>query len=148
MATNKTINPTNQTVQIPAMTDAPDASVFSNAISKTIDGVNTLNSQLGGMYNYKTGSSGSGSNTLKINLESTSSTREYMILGFGISSGQQLVGFILYARASQSLALIKTFGDRELTATYSSGTALIKGSNYMILNLICNYPITTEWTNT
>lgn len=46
MATNKTIQPTSVTVQIPAMTDTPDASVFSNAIDKSIDGINTLNSQI------------------------------------------------------------------------------------------------------
>lgn len=46
MATNKTIQPTNVTVQIPAMTDTPDASVFSNAIDKSIDGINTLNSHM------------------------------------------------------------------------------------------------------
>lgn len=46
MATNKTIQPTNVTVQIPAMADVPDASVFSNAIDKSIDGINALNSQI------------------------------------------------------------------------------------------------------
>ena len=46
MATNKTIQPTNVTVQIPAMADVPDASVFSNAIDKSIDGINAINSQI------------------------------------------------------------------------------------------------------
>lgn len=46
MATNKTIAPTNVTVQIPAMTDAPDMAVPANAIDKAIDGINSLNSQL------------------------------------------------------------------------------------------------------
>lgn len=41
MATNKTINPTNQTVSIPAFTDQPDIRVITNDIDKTIDGVNT-----------------------------------------------------------------------------------------------------------
>lgn len=49
MATNKTIAPTNVTVQIPQMTDTPDMAVPANAIDKTIDAVNALNSQLGKM---------------------------------------------------------------------------------------------------
>lgn len=46
MATSKTLTPTNVTIQIPAMTDAPDQSVNSNCIDKLGDAVNTLNSQL------------------------------------------------------------------------------------------------------
>jgi len=46
MATSKTLTPTNETIQIPAMTDAPDQSVNSNCIDKLGDAVNTLNSQL------------------------------------------------------------------------------------------------------
>lgn len=46
MATSKTLAPTNVTVQIPAMTDAPDMAVPANAIDKTIDAVNALNSQI------------------------------------------------------------------------------------------------------
>ena len=42
MATSKTIKPTNVSVNIPAMTDAPDQSVNSNCIDKIIDGVNSL----------------------------------------------------------------------------------------------------------
>ena len=46
MATSKTLAPTNVTIQIPAMTDAPDQSVNSNCIDKLGDAVNTLNSQI------------------------------------------------------------------------------------------------------
>lgn len=46
MATSKTLTPTNQTISIPALGDAPDASVFSNCIEKEADAINTLNSQL------------------------------------------------------------------------------------------------------
>ena len=45
MATSKTLTPTNETIQIPAMTDAPDASVFSNCIDKEADAINALNSK-------------------------------------------------------------------------------------------------------
>ena len=148
MATSKTLAPTGVTVQVPAMTDAPDMAVPANAIDKTIDAVNALDSKLGGLIGYKTSASGANNNTLIINLESTTSAKEYMILGYGISSGQQIVGFILYARASTGLAIIKSFGDRALTATYSNGTVLIKGGNYTALCLVSSYPITTEWTNT
>lgn len=45
MATSKTLAPTNVTISIPAMTDAPDASVFSNCVDKEADAINALNSQ-------------------------------------------------------------------------------------------------------
>lgn len=44
MATSKTLTPTNVTIQIPDMTDAPDQAVNSNCIDKLGDAVNTLNS--------------------------------------------------------------------------------------------------------
>ena len=44
MATSKTLTPTNVTIQIPAMADLPDASVFSNCVDKLGDAVNALNS--------------------------------------------------------------------------------------------------------
>lgn len=43
MASSKTLSPTNVTISIPAMTDVPDASVFSNCVDKLADAVNTLN---------------------------------------------------------------------------------------------------------
>lgn len=53
MATNKTLAPTNVTVQIPALADVPDMSVPANAIDKTIDAVNVLNSQLTSLLVYE-----------------------------------------------------------------------------------------------
>ena len=47
MATSKTLAPTNVTISIPAMADAPDASVFSNCVDKEADAINALNSQKG-----------------------------------------------------------------------------------------------------
>lgn len=47
MATSKTLAPTGVTVQVPAMTDAPDMAVPANAIDKTIDAVNALDSKTG-----------------------------------------------------------------------------------------------------
>ena len=46
MATSKTLTPTNVTISIPAMTDSPDASVFSNCVDKEADAINSLNSKI------------------------------------------------------------------------------------------------------
>lgn len=61
MATNKTLAPTGVTVQVPAMSDPPSMAVPANAIDKTIDAVNALNSQLAtvsklNQYSKSTGS--------------------------------------------------------------------------------------------
>lgn len=45
MATSKTLNPTNVTISIPAMSDVPDAAVFSNCVDKEADAINTLNTK-------------------------------------------------------------------------------------------------------
>ena len=58
MATSKTLAPTNVTISIPAMTDQPDASVFSNCVDKEADAINTLNSQLTSSYDTVTLASG------------------------------------------------------------------------------------------
>lgn len=42
MATSKTLTPTNVTIQIPAMSDAPNASVFANCVDKLADAINAL----------------------------------------------------------------------------------------------------------
>lgn len=42
MATSKTLNPTNVTISIPAMSDVPDAAVFSNCVDKEADAINVL----------------------------------------------------------------------------------------------------------
>jgi len=46
MATTKTIQPTGETITIPAMTDRPDASVFSTDVSRITDAVNSQNQSL------------------------------------------------------------------------------------------------------
>lgn len=51
MATSKTLAPTNVTISIPAMTDQPDASVFSNCVDKEADAINALNSKLSAKFN-------------------------------------------------------------------------------------------------
>lgn len=46
MATTKHLDPTNVDISIPAMTDQPNASVFSNCVDKEADAINALNSKL------------------------------------------------------------------------------------------------------
>ena len=61
MATSKTLAPTNVTISIPAMTDAPNASVLSNCIDKEADAINTLNSQIANKtYSMKSGTAAYG----------------------------------------------------------------------------------------
>lgn len=67
MATSKTLAPTNVTISIPAMTDAPDASVFSNCVDKEADAINALNSQM--TYKGDVISIGDNSKSLTANLE-------------------------------------------------------------------------------
>ena len=62
MATSKTINPTNVTVQIPAMADKPNQSLNSNCLDKIIDGVNAVNSKLEAEISLPSGYSVSGNN--------------------------------------------------------------------------------------
>lgn len=63
MATSKTLAPTNVTISIPAMADAPDASVFSNCVDKEADAINALNSNLANITPMLTGNTASDSNT-------------------------------------------------------------------------------------
>lgn len=46
MATTKHLDPTNVDISIPAMTDQPNASVFSNCVDKEADAINSLNSKV------------------------------------------------------------------------------------------------------
>lgn len=46
MATTKTIQPTGTTITIPAMSDRPDASVFSTDVERITDAANALNSNV------------------------------------------------------------------------------------------------------
>ena len=46
MATTKHLDPTNVDISIPAMTDQPNASVFSNCVDKEADAINALNTKI------------------------------------------------------------------------------------------------------
>lgn len=94
MATSKTLAPTNVTISIPAMTDQPDASVFSNCVDKEADAINALNSQIAN----KIGStiigtiSSVNSATQKFNIPS--STRTLLILKSSYNESYDAVIFI------------------------------------------------------
>ena len=50
MATNKTLTPTNVTIQIPDFTDRPDQRVTNNCIDKEADAINALNSNISNLF--------------------------------------------------------------------------------------------------
>lgn len=73
MATSKTLAPTNVTISIPAMADAPDASVFSNCVDKEADAINALNSHF-------VTTSASGTTDSNGNLVTNFSRNDYVVL--------------------------------------------------------------------
>lgn len=88
MAVSKTLTPTNVTISIPAMTDQPDASVFSNCVDKEADAINALNSQLGQVkMKASYGNAPTGSVTLPL-----PSAGKYVILFFAAN----MVGIVKY----------------------------------------------------
>ena len=52
MATSKTLQPTNVTIQIPAFTDKPDQRVNSNCIDKEADAINALSEQIATLFKW------------------------------------------------------------------------------------------------
>ncbi len=124
MATSKTLQPTNVTIQIPAMTDQPDASVFSNCIDKEADAINELNSQLGQVKMQASyGTASTGSVTLPVPLAG-----RYCILFFAAN----MVGIVKYDQ-SQTMYIMGDVptgwtitdnkdNDRTMTITRSNGS--------------------------
>ena len=105
MATSKTLAPTNVTISIPAMTDAPNASVLSNCIDKEADAINTLNSQIANpanvAYTSVTGASQSAFEsalTTALNGMGTGETRvcpAYANYSQSLTNGGQAVAFLV-----------------------------------------------------
>lgn len=92
MATSKLIKPTNVTVSIPEFTDQPDQRVNSNCIDKTIDGVNSLNDQIGKFeivdINVTTNASGSFSTQKSIS--------NYILLGVTFNQNSSIESIDVY----------------------------------------------------
>ena len=119
MATSKTLAPTNVTISIPAMTDAPNASVMSNCIDKEADAINTLNSQIttkiGDFYavqlNYGT--------TITVTSKGVGNRAGIVIVGEGASCS---LWAFTYRSANQTVSIVKIGGNdnRTLSATVTS----------------------------
>ena len=93
MATSKTLAPTNVTISIPAMTDAPDASVFSNCVDKEADAINALNSQLETInfqYTFSSVSAGAGA-IQTVSIPNPPSGKTLQLCTVNQSSGLNLV---------------------------------------------------------
>lgn len=98
MATSKTLAPTNVTISIPAMTDAPNASVLANCADKEADAINALNSQLastsGGVPKRQAGViAAGGSATISLSSDYSANT-EYALVALNYS-GNALGGSAL-----------------------------------------------------
>ena len=98
MATSKTLAPTNVTIQIPAMTDTPDASVFSNCVDKEADAINALNSKIKDFVSLGQFSASASAAETKIQdcIDKITTNGKYITFtGIPTSSGANLVyGFI------------------------------------------------------
>lgn len=90
MATNKTLAPTGVTVQIPAMSDPPSMAVPANAIDKTIDAVNALNSQIVSMPYFGTVQN----KTISLNQTSGFYVADFSDLTAPTVTGRTFVGYV------------------------------------------------------
>lgn len=132
MATNKTIQPTNVTVQIPAMADVPDASVFSNAIDKSIDGINTLNSHTVYLSHYN------GNNVTIVLPNYSTALCTALVSGVGSSA------FAIY-RSGNSITFHHIAGHDAVTnslsatvASSTSATISTTGTNIQLTTVLSN----------
>ena len=118
MANSKTLAPTNVTISIPAMADAPDASVFSNCVDKEADAINALNSQLKLKRITKT----------YTNLTLPSTDNPYVQIddynGLGVNTGYYLVSMIIRGWSNThvgNMSLVKSSNGSEFYVLGSSG---------------------------
>ena len=119
MATSKTLAPTNVTISIPAMTDAPNASVLANCADKEADAINALNSQLYAHTGYYT---------------------VIVVMGNYVS-GYGCTGFVPFMRSDSltsvtlnSVTVYGTSGDKK--ADFSVGSKYMMG---FVLNCSADY---------
>ena len=111
MATTKTIQPTGTTITMPAMTDKPDASVFSTDVERITDAVNALDSKI----NTKV------TGTLKSVTYSTSTT-------FTIENGSRVIAVTSAAPTSTHGVYIiaaSTSGDVSITAVHEASVLTV-----------------------
>ena len=117
MATSKTLTPTNETISIPALGDAPDASVFSNCIEKEADAINTLNSKLG--YQLKQVHYG---NETSVTFSISDNTR-YMFIVAGSNTNDALK-LIIYSTSAGSVGAAQVYKGNNVTIDVSTTSKL------------------------
>ena len=123
MATSKTLTPTNVTIQIPAMADLPDASVFSNCVDKLGDAVNALNSKLTGYSIYNIGTI-----NFPTGFTIPSNSRHLLIInGPYYSRGRAVI--IVSANTSGAVYAIKVGGDENVSIATDTNTLTLSDSN-------------------
>lgn len=122
MATSKTLAPTNVTISIPAMTDAPDASVFSNCVDKEADAINALNSQLVKTvkvtYTPSSNIAAGESGYFTVPVPSTVRGKTIVAVSFGINHVAQSYGYQLTGTYISNLdsAYVSYYSPRAVTA--------------------------------
>lgn len=131
MATSKTLKPTNETISIPEMTDAPNASVFSNCISKSADAINALTDKVANITclgSFEASQLGSPS-TLSAAISAlyalaTADTASVQIAFFAYTGGGRWVAMIQKNSANYGTAILWSYNDfsRIWKYTYQSGT--------------------------
>lgn len=133
MATSKTLTPTNVTIQIPAMTDAPDQSVNSNCIDKLGDAVNTLNSQLDtASISIKTSNSTTFTFSGLHNISNTTMFKHGLLV-WGTGASDANVGMSIVFVGVDGTVMIKNVSGtgRTFTGSVSNGVLTITASYEM-----------------
>ena len=123
MATSKTLAPTNVTIQIPAMTDTPDASVFSNCVDKEADAINALNSKIA-EYTFKAKTKISQSTDGTITFTFTGNRYTALLMKTDNMSGSSGVYAIIFKKDGVNAAT-KILGDTTLPTIDNDGSISI-----------------------
>lgn len=125
MATTKTIQPTGTTITIPAMTDRPDASVYSTDVERITDAVNAVNSNLVTANSYrmsclKKNTAGSGG-TLTFTYGNAAA--RYSAILFITQNNNNNGVYVISGKAQTGFAVVKLGGTFDnITVDQSNGT--------------------------
>lgn len=122
MASSKTLTPTNVTISIPAMTDRPDASVFSNCVDKEADAINTLKTT-GDSHDAIVGkdTKGTKSSSLEHTFTFPNSSRAILIVTGNGSVERFWIGYI-YCTASGGVRIQEINAGGRATASVPDNT--------------------------
>ena len=130
MATSKTLTPTNVTISIPAMTDSPDASVFSNCVDKEADAINSLNSNISSYWLGNVSNLSALGTAIMSYASSISTNKEYAV-SFGANadtdywtSAVVYYGTLYkYSNTTFAASFVGTNGTTFTIATFNSGSS-------------------------